>query len=59
MRTIFLYISNGYRLIVIYKEFKVNIYNEPLKTFVLRLPGLSGKESACNEGDLGLIPELG
>ena len=29
-------------------------------TFKLGFPcGSAGKESACNEGDLGLIPELG
>ena len=27
--------------------------------FLFRLPWLLSKESACNAGDLGLIPELG
>jgi len=32
----------------------------PGRTLTLGFPGGSaGKESACNEGDLGLIPRLG
>ena len=37
------------------------IYNEKIlgHTYISLLGGSAGKESACNVGDLGLIPGLG
>ena len=36
------------------------MYQDPWLSFLFKLPrGSDGKESACDEGDLGLIPGLG